>query len=293
MGCKKSKAQPPGTTEEKLQETPGIEETEPTEKDHGNAGFRGNQWRRPSFGWLSPAQEVTVEPPNPRDPPFMQTVAPSGTTWGQYVRTSSSFVNPKTGFLSGPWAECIAWAVIFEHTNNWEGMPQYPREGVVGGVITALEEMLKSKPHINRVVALEAAEKLEDASHELVASGTAMPPIQQVLVVPKGGTPGQSARCENPQSPGTFITVKVPVRVQPEQPVLARVPAQPNKGGRLNTGKVAFFVGSSVATGAKASLSHGVNPDARPDEASGQAGVNLGEFDAEVPETNDFLSDLF
>eukprot|EP00929_Paragymnodinium_shiwhaense_P100502 TRINITY_DN6285_c0_g2_i4.p1 TRINITY_DN6285_c0_g2~~TRINITY_DN6285_c0_g2_i4.p1 ORF type:complete len:151 (-),score=22.23 TRINITY_DN6285_c0_g2_i4:151-603(-) len=41
--------------------------------------------------------KVIIEPPNPSDPPFMQTAAPGGTTWGQYVRTGSSFVDPRTG----------------------------------------------------------------------------------------------------------------------------------------------------------------------------------------------------
>merc|ERR1719464_2458891 len=127
-------------------------------------------------------------------------------------------------------------------------MPQYPPEGVVGGVLSALEEMLNNKPNIDRafrpnckanpnaVTALDAAEKLEDASHEFASNGTPMPPIHQVVILPKSIITGQYARCENPQLPGTFILVKVPARAQPDHKVIVPVPAQPNKTGQLNVG---------------------------------------------------------
>ena len=38
-----------------------------------------------------------------------------GTTWGQHVRAGSSFVDPKTGLLAGPWAECVAWAAMIQN----------------------------------------------------------------------------------------------------------------------------------------------------------------------------------
>mmetsp|Transcript_46674 Transcript_46674/g.131865 ORF Transcript_46674/g.131865 Transcript_46674/m.131865 type:complete len:349 (-) Transcript_46674:139-1185(-) len=203
------------------------------------------------FGWGAAGNQVRIQAPNQNDPPFMQTVAPSGTTWGQYVRTGSSFVNPMNGFLSGPWAECVAWAVIFEHSNDWESMPQYADDGVVGGVLTALEESLEGRPNKDEIMA--AAQRLEDASHALAERGEPLPAIHQVVTVPSNATPGQPVKIENPQTPGTYMTVNVPPNAQPGQQIVAQTPVQPAKTGGFSTGgKIALAAGGAVAAGALA-----------------------------------------
>eukprot|EP00428_Durinskia_dybowskii_P001002 CAMPEP_0170301142 /NCGR_PEP_ID=MMETSP0116_2-20130129/50824_1 /TAXON_ID=400756 /ORGANISM="Durinskia baltica, Strain CSIRO CS-38" /LENGTH=312 /DNA_ID=CAMNT_0010552951 /DNA_START=68 /DNA_END=1002 /DNA_ORIENTATION=- len=209
------------------------------------------QGGRPHMGWGAPGAQVRVQPPNPNDPAFMQTVSPAGTTWGQYVRTGASFVDPKTGYLAGPWAECIAWAVIFEHSHAWKTMPQYQRDGVVGGVLNALEATLQGNPNKNRV--MEAAQRLEDDSHALMNQGRQLPAIQQCVKLPQNAVPGKVIRLENPQTPGTYMTVQVPPNAQPGQPILTATPVQPNKNGKMSTGgKVALVAGGAVAAGALA-----------------------------------------
>ena len=47
----------------------------------------------------------------------METAAPTGATWSQYVQTAPINIAPTTGLLAGPWAECIAYAVLYEHTS--------------------------------------------------------------------------------------------------------------------------------------------------------------------------------
>lgn len=185
----------------------------------------------------------------------MQTVAPSGTSWSQYVRTGSSFVDPRTGFLAGPWAECIAWAVIFEHTNDWQSMPQYAADGVVGGVLQALESTLGGNPNRNNV--MDAANRLEDASHQLAEQGRPLPAINQCVTVPQDAVPGQNIRIENPQTPGTYMTVQVPPNAQPGQQILAPAPVQPQQNGKWSTGaKVGMAAGGAVAVGALAGAAY-------------------------------------
>jgi len=210
-----------------------------------------------SGNWGASGRQVIVEHPDPSDPPFMQTVAPSGTTWGQYVRTGSSFVDPQTGFLAGPWAECIAWGVVFEKGNDWGNMPQYAADGPIGGILVALEQSLNGQNNKQQVMA--AAQKLEDASHEMADNGQALPAINQVVRLPQNAVPGQPCRIENPQTPGTYMNIQVPPNAQPGQQISAPAPCQPNKGGGMSTGgKVALVAGGAVvAGGAAAAIYYG------------------------------------
>merc|ERR1719499_2757167 len=77
-------------------------------------------------------------------PPFMRSACPGGSPWFQYVASGPIEVDPCTGFLAGPWAECLCWAVRFEHSCDWEAMPEYAcgGEGPAGGVMATLEHPL-------------------------------------------------------------------------------------------------------------------------------------------------------
>jgi len=225
----------------------------PVCQQHHQGGHAGGP--AGALGWGAPGYQVRVEAPNPSDPPFMQTVAPSGTTWGQYVRTGASFVNPSTGFLAGPWAECISWAVILEHSNDWSKMPQYAADGVVGGVLQSLENSLQSRP--NRDQILEAAQRLEDASHQLMDNGQPLPAINQVVTLPANAMPGQPCQVQNFQQPGTMMTVQVPQNAGPGQQIMAPAPVQPHQSGGMSTGgKVALAAGGAVAVGALAGAAY-------------------------------------
>lgn len=208
-----------------------------------------------NYGWGAPAGQVIVQQPSQSDPAFMRTVAPSGTSWGQYVRTGASFIDPKTGFLAGPWAECISWAVIFEHSNDWSSMPEYAQDGVVGGVLQALESTVAGKPNQQNI--MEAAQRLEDASHALMDQDEPLPAIQQVITVPQGAVPGQPMRIANPQTPGTYMNVQMPPNAQPGQQILAPAPCQPSKSGGMSTGsKVALAAGGAVVAGGIAAAAY-------------------------------------
>lgn len=113
------------------------------------------------------------------EPSFMRTAAPSGAAWSDYVRSGGrTFVDPQTGYLSGPWAECIAWAVRFEHTSDWYTLPEYAgQDGPVGGVLTALEAAVRTAP--NGTALLAAAQKLEEAAHAAEESGRPLPGLQE------------------------------------------------------------------------------------------------------------------
>lgn len=226
-----------------------------------------------NYGWGAPMHQVVVQPPNDADPAFMQTVAPSGTTWGQYVRTGSSFIDPRTGHLGGPWAECISWAVIFEKTNEWSSMPQYKDDGVVGGVLAALESSLGANPKKDQV--MEAAVKLENDSQALCENGTAMPQINQMVTLPQNAVPGSLVQVQNMQTPGTMMTVNVPPNAQPGQQIMAAAPVQPNASGGMSTGgKVALAAGGAVAAGALAAgVYYGVGGGGGMDGFVGDAGA--------------------
>ena len=55
---------------------------------------------------------------------FMGTAAPNGKPWLEYCRGGEPEIS-SGNFIVGPWGECLAWAVIYEHQNKWEDDPQY------------------------------------------------------------------------------------------------------------------------------------------------------------------------
>jgi len=65
---------------------------------------------------------------------FLLTAAPSGAPWQQVLQGSFPVMDP-SGFVAGPWGECMHWAVVFEMTNNFSAMPAYADEGPAGQVI--------------------------------------------------------------------------------------------------------------------------------------------------------------
>jgi len=108
------------------------------------------------------------------DTPFMRTAAPNGMPWSQYVQKGKLSIDPSTGYLSGPWAECICQCVRFEHSNPWQSMPEYrDGEGPVGGVLSALAAVAVDRTDGERL--LEAANALEDAAHSAVEGGRPLP----------------------------------------------------------------------------------------------------------------------
>lgn len=106
--------------------------------------------------------------------PFMNTLAPNGLPWTQYVEQPGTSVCDSTGHLVGPWAECISSGVQLEHSRNWQSMPEYAAgNGPVGGVLDALNSAFASHPQRQRFV--EAAERLEEAAHAAAERGQPLP----------------------------------------------------------------------------------------------------------------------
>lgn len=236
MGCcgSSSDDQPPPQQQQQQQQS-----GQPQQQQMGQGG---NPWGQPG-------NQVKVQPPNPNDPPFMKTACPSGTTWSQYVATGSSFIDNQTGYLAGPWAECIAWGCVFEHTNDWGSMPEYAADGPIGGILQALERTMAGNPGKDQIMA--AASRLEDASHALAENGQPLPAIRQVVQLPPNVQPGQVCTVQNPQTPGTSMQIRAPQNAQPGQQVLAPSPQQPNaKGQGMSTGaKVGFALGGAALIG--------------------------------------------
>ena len=56
---------------------------------------------------------------------FMNTAAPTGVSWANFCQQHEVVVDPSTGMISGPWGECLAWAVAYEKQNP--GWHQDPR----------------------------------------------------------------------------------------------------------------------------------------------------------------------
>lgn len=224
-------------------------------------------------GWGVPGNQVVVQPPNPNDPPFMKTACPSGTTWSQYCRTGGTFIDPQSGYLSGPWAECISWGCVFEHTNDWSSMPEYAADGPIGGILQALEATLAGNP--NKDQFMQAASRLEDASHALAENGQPLPAIRQVVTLPPNVQPGQVCTVQNPQTPGTTMQIQAPPNAAPGKQVLAPAPQQPNKKGHgMSTGaKVGFALGGAALIGGAAYAG----------AMAGEAGYFDGAIDAASP----------
>lgn len=107
--------------------------------------------------------------------PFLLTMAPNGMPWFEYVKVSTIFMDGSTGMLAGPWAECLCWAVHFEHSSDWQSMPEYVVEGPAGGVLEALQARLVGRMDAQQL--LGAAERLEEAAHAAADAGHPLPVI--------------------------------------------------------------------------------------------------------------------
>lgn len=191
--------------------------------------FTEEMYGRPSMhAWGLPGKQVIVDFPPDTDPPFMRTVAPSGTSWGQYVRTRTSFIDPRTGALAGPWAECVAWAVIYDRMSEVGDVVKQMGDAS-WSVMKALEKSLTG--NTNKPAIMLAARKLEASAKRMMEENETMPLINQVLPMPAGACPGHLLRTENPQTPGTYINLQVPPFAFPGQQVLTPAPIQPNRGG--------------------------------------------------------------
>jgi len=136
---------------------------------HAGQGFRpGSQQQWAEQAYVPQPIELVLETP------FMCTVSPSGLPWSEYVRTGPAFVNGRTELLAGPWAECICWAVRFEHDCNWQAMPEYMGgEGPVGGVLSSLAMTVSARMDSEHI--MSAANRLEDAAHDAARRGEPMP----------------------------------------------------------------------------------------------------------------------
>lgn len=101
---------------------------------------------------------------------FLQTqiLNPVGMTWACYVQSGACYIDRGRGFLAGPWAECIEAAVQIEHASDVSRLPDYAnREGLAGQILTALRQWLGTCE--DRETIMEAAERLKDRAHEILA----------------------------------------------------------------------------------------------------------------------------
>ena len=57
----------------------------------------------------------------------MGTAAPNGKYWSEYCHGEPEISS--ANFIVGPWGECLAWAVVYEHQNEWENDPDYRNLG--------------------------------------------------------------------------------------------------------------------------------------------------------------------
>jgi len=141
---------------------------------------------------IAPQAELQVSP-------FLRAPSPCGLPWYQYVASSDVEVDPCTGLLMGPWAECLCSAVRFEHSQPWQSMPEYAcGGGPAGGVLVALESALGGPYTAYAQERLQAAARLEEAMHHAADMGQPMPLID-----------GPSAHC---------MVAAAPVVVQAWQP---------------------------------------------------------------------------
>lgn len=129
-------------------------------------------------------------------PPFLRTLAPSGRPWHEHVDALTAYVDGSTGLLAGSWAECLCWGVHFEHSNEWQSMPEYAHEGPVGGILEAFRASTAGRADSQQL--LGAAERLEEAAHAAAEVGQPLPLIHRcagagaVQCVGPGGINGQA-----------------------------------------------------------------------------------------------------
>eukprot|EP00443_Scrippsiella_acuminata_P008627 CAMPEP_0115201832 /NCGR_PEP_ID=MMETSP0270-20121206/17824_1 /TAXON_ID=71861 /ORGANISM="Scrippsiella trochoidea, Strain CCMP3099" /LENGTH=512 /DNA_ID=CAMNT_0002615247 /DNA_START=28 /DNA_END=1568 /DNA_ORIENTATION=- len=123
----------------------------------------------------APAQTVMAVQPMGG---FMSTVAPNGMPWWQYCQGRPVSIDPASGFLIGPWGECLAWAKVFEiQSPGWQQDPKYASDGPCGQVIAAA---LASCPGHLKGPTGQAAERLELACEEAAFNAAPLPVIGQM-----------------------------------------------------------------------------------------------------------------
>jgi len=202
-----------------------------------------------------PTNATFVDEPCQSDAPFLRTASPSGMSWGQYVRGQHgrTFVDPATGFLAGPWAECIAWGVVYEHSVAWDELPDYGEEGVVWGIMKSFEKACGSHEQL-----MKAALLLEDAAQELAENARPLPPIKQCATLPNDVEAGQPCQVEHPQFPGCYQTVICP-EVSAQRPgscISTVAPVQPTATAQIQGSKIDYVAGSPVIPGRAAGLGY-------------------------------------
>lgn len=108
---------------------------------------------------------------------FMNTAAPTGVSWANFCQQHEVVVDPSTGMISGPWGECLAWAVAYEKQNpGWHQDPRFQVEGPAGQVIGEISA--KANPAALPQV-VEAAERLEEACQQAIQHGQPLPLIHR------------------------------------------------------------------------------------------------------------------
>jgi len=264
MGCGGGKQKPPldpkaaavPSAPQPEQQTPATpEETPEFEGLQGKKGLATIHSGAPF-----PANgALFVDAPCQSDAPFLRTASPNGMSWGQYVRGQHgrTFVDPATSFLAGPWAECIAWGVVYEHSVAWDELPDYGEEGVVWGIMKSFEKACSSHAQL-----MEAALLLEDAAQELAENRKPLPPIKQCAMLPNDAEPGQPCQVEHPQLPGCYQTVMCP-EVDFRTPghcVSTLAPVQPTATAKISVtsqgSKIDYAAGSKVTPGRAAGLGY-------------------------------------
>merc|ERR1712151_132913 len=85
----------------------------------------------------------------------------------------------------------ICAAVKFEHSCNWQSMPEYAcgADGPAGGVLSALEQALGGPRSAFAQERLAAASRLEEVMHEAAEMGQPMPPLHSSFAPPVASAP--------------------------------------------------------------------------------------------------------
>lgn len=131
------------------------------------AASTGSGFSRPSA--TVPTQHRQMSLASPAG--FMGTASPAGCSWRQFCAPHFPEIDTRTGFVVGPWGECLAWAKVFELQNpGWE-------DGPCGQAINAmLDRAGPRKREIER-----AADLLEQACAAAGASRRPVPLINYTL----------------------------------------------------------------------------------------------------------------
>eukprot|EP00931_Biecheleriopsis_adriatica_P074303 TRINITY_DN48390_c0_g1_i1.p1 TRINITY_DN48390_c0_g1~~TRINITY_DN48390_c0_g1_i1.p1 ORF type:complete len:341 (+),score=56.37 TRINITY_DN48390_c0_g1_i1:56-1078(+) len=105
---------------------------------------------------------------------FMSTAAPGGASWHEVCTSQQAEVDPATGFPTGSWGLCLAWAKVFELQNpDWGNRPEYREDGPCGQVIGFM--LSHAGPQAPQVE--QAANRLEQACEDAAAQRRPMPLI--------------------------------------------------------------------------------------------------------------------